>query len=235
MKQKMNNAQKIIPTVFSTSQKKFLERLNKLKKISSLIQIDYMDGLFVPTRSIHIADTPKLNTHKYFFEAHLMVSNPEFWIREAIKKGFQKIIFHIETCNATAARKLIRIIKSNNSQAFIAINPDTPLSKLFGILGKAKKSFAKDVPDGVLVMGATPGYEGQILKRNVPSRIRKIRNINKEIFLQIDGGINDKTTCALARAGADFLNSGGYVSNSKDPRKALAYLEYTFKKCCARK
>lgn len=89
----------IIPTDFAKSKKEFYKKFIRLVKISKDIQIDFMDGVFVKSKSIHIEDVPYLLDYNNNFEAHLMVKDPELWIYKAVRRGFSKIIIHIEIGN----------------------------------------------------------------------------------------------------------------------------------------
>ena len=87
---------KIIPTIFATNKSDFDKRFNLLRKISKNLQIDFMDGKLVDSKSISLNEVPNLSRYKNNFEAHLMVKNPDRWISDLEKKGFSKVIFHIE-------------------------------------------------------------------------------------------------------------------------------------------
>ena len=79
----------IIPTVFAHSFLEFKARFTKLVKITNALQIDFMDGVLVPGISMPLSVVPELKKYKIAFEAHLMVADPEKWIAEIAKKGFQ--------------------------------------------------------------------------------------------------------------------------------------------------
>ena len=140
----------IIPTIFATSKKQFNERFNKIISISNNIQIDYMDGKFVKSKSAPISQTPNLSKYGKNFEAHLMLYHPEKYINLLKNKGFNKIIFHIETTKNPEV--LINEIKKHKVKTFIAINPET---NIFYALPHLKKI------DGILFLGVHPGKEHQ--------------------------------------------------------------------------
>lgn len=207
----------IIPTVFSTNKKRFDERFSNLVKIAKEIQIDFMDGYFVKNESILFKQIPNLKKYKINFEIHLMVRNPGKYIEEAKKIGFKKIIFHYEALwNNEKCLSLIKKIKSQGMQAFIALNPETSASKIIPLLN--------DV-DGVLLMGVHPGAEHQELIPRIHNKIKEIRKHNKNIQIQIDGGVNLETLKKLRDSGATIFNSGSFISNSNNPKAALKQLE----------
>jgi ribulose-phosphate 3-epimerase len=207
----------IIPTVFSTNKEKFDERFNKLVKISKDIQIDFMDGYFVGNESILLKRLPNLKKYKINFEIHLMAKNPEKYIDEAKKLGFKKIIFHYESLwDNKNCLSLIKKIKSLKMKAFIALSPETSSSKITPLL----KSI-----DGVLLMGVHPGAEHQEIIPRTYAKIKEIRKYSKTLPIQIDGGVNLATLKKLKESGATIFNSGSFISNSSDPKKALKQLE----------
>src|SRR3989344_6352940 len=86
----------VIPTVFAHTSAEFDKRFAIVIKVARAVQIDFMDGILVPAKSINLADVPDLKKYTCYFEAHLMVARPEIWIKSCSDKGFKKIIFHIE-------------------------------------------------------------------------------------------------------------------------------------------
>lgn len=212
----------IIPTVFAISKKEFNERFNKLIKISKNIQIDFMDGKFVKAESISLNDIPNLKKHKNNFEAHLMVKNPKKYIKKLKSKGFKKIIFHYEALkNSKEIFDIIKLIKRNKLIKYIAINPETKLEKI--------TSFLPEI-EGVLIMGVYPGKEHQNFVKKVYNKIKALRKINKKIKIQVDGGINPNVIKSLAKLNINYINSGSFISNSKNPKQALRKLNKIIQK-----
>jgi ribulose-phosphate 3-epimerase len=108
---------RIIPTIFSHNKKEFLERLLKLRNVSPELQIDFMDGKFVESKSIRVSDVPDLKKfRKKRFEAHLMCKNPEKYLEQLAKKGFKKIIFHDEAFHTRSA--ILDFIKKSKKKKF---------------------------------------------------------------------------------------------------------------------
>lgn len=207
---------RIVPTVFAHSKKEFDERLARLVPVAHDLQIDLMDGKFVSGRSIDLKAIPNLDCFDNTFEAHLMVADPEQWIAPLAAKGFDRIIFHIETQrDARQARATIAAIRAAHLEPMVAINPETPLPRLEAII---------DQVNGVLCMGGLPGKEHQQLS---PSALRKIRALRRKyprLRIQVDIGVSNKTIRRIARAGADSFNSGSFVGQSLDPASAIRAL-----------
>lgn len=212
---------KIIPTVFAHNKKEFDERFKKLIELKRDLQIDFMDGKFVGARGIGLKDVPNLKKYLVRFEAHLMVMNPEKWISGLKKKGFYKIIFHVESKkNDNEISKVIELIKKNNLECWISINPNTDIKRIADLLKKV---------DGVLFMGVYPGKEKQKFVNSVLGKIKKLRKINRKIKIQVDGGVNLITIGKLGKIGVNYVNSGSFVSGAEDSRKALKELERKFR------
>lgn len=210
-----------IPTIFATNKENFSKRFNKLIKVSKYLQIDFMDGKFVKAKSISLSSVPKLKKFGVHFEAHLMVDNPAKWVRKLHDKGFKKIIFHYESQkNSDDLLSLIKDIKGNKMLAFLGINPSTPIKSIVPFL-----SFL----DGVLLMGVNPGKEGQKLISSAYKKIEKLRKIDKNIIIQVDGGVNFSTIKKLANAGVSIVNSGSLVYESDNPKKTIKELDSYFK------
>ncbi len=213
---------RIIPTIFAAKRQAFIQRFKRIVQISQKIQVDIMDGRFVAKRSLGVQEIPSLFKYGRVFEAHLMVNRPSWYITKLKKKGFSKIIFHIETRKSREETlKTINQIKGNYMVPCIAINPETPISEITPFLGKVRN---------VLVMGVKPGKEGQKLRQESVKKIKELRKKYPNLKIQIDGGVNEKTAAGLARAGCDYLNTGSFVGDADDPKQAIKVLENEFEK-----
>ncbi len=208
------NKQKIIPTIFSHNKKEFEEKLKKVLPITNKIQIDFMDGVFVENKSVEPRFVKNLKKHNKEFEAHLMVMEPRKYYNKIKNKGFKKIIFHIESFKSLQEiKKFFEEIKKEKIKPILAINPRTKLDELI------IKNF-----EHFLLMGVQPGREKQKLKKSVYNKIRRIKKENPKAKIQIDGGVNPNNAEKLLETGADYLNSGSYISESKNPEEALSKL-----------
>jgi len=212
----------IIPTILAHNKKEFSDYFEKLIKISENIQIDFMDGKFVPEKSVLISQIPDLKKYKNNFEAHLMIKNPLARISALKEKGFRKIIFHYESLIIEKKiLKVIETIRKNKLICYIAINPETSVEKIYPYLEKI---------DGVLLMGVQPGKSGQEFIPQVLTKTKSLRRLNSKIKIQVDGGVDLEVAAKLANAEVDYLNSGSFVSDSDNPRVALSELNKIFKK-----
>ncbi len=204
---------RIIPAIFAESEKEFLEKINKIKNLSAWAQIDVMDGKFVPKKSPNkpslIKKFPRLN-----FEIHLMVREPEKYIAKWAAAGAKKIIFHIESQGDP--EKLVKKIKKAGCGAGVAINPETDLEKIFPILEKV---------DVIMLMGNSPGKQGQKFQEKILKRAKQLRKLKPDIKLEVDAGVNEKTTPKIKKAGIETLVSGSYIFSHSNPAEAIKILK----------
>ncbi len=208
----------IIPTIFAYNKRGFKRRFAEDINLSKNLQIDFMDGKFVESKSTKISQVPNLKRYKNNFEAHLMTINPARKFKELKKKGFKKIIFHIETV-IDREDETINKVKSLGLKCFVALKPETSSRRIFPYVDKI---------DGVLLMGIHPGKEHQKFIAHVYSRVRDLRKKFPNLVIQIDGGVNLETARKLKKVGATILNTGSFVSCAHDPKKALKELEKVF-------
>ncbi len=205
-----------------------------------MFHIDVMDGHFVPNISIGqvIVSTVRGLT-QLPIEAHLMIEHPGYYIDSFIDAGADILSIHaecygqrrgpgrefgqfpkeVETIDIEAARKDIQRIKSRGKQAFLTLNPGTPvcIQELYPEI------------DGVLVMSVNPGFAKQ---KFIPAVLPKIKSIRQNFsgHLSVDGGVNDQTAPAAVAAGANLLVTASYFFGSKDRGEVVSFLKGLGKK-----
>lgn len=193
----------IIPTLFSTTEKEYKERLEKLQSSGFLengwVQLDLMDNRFVPNLSIDL-DIVKKSPLNYQVEAQLMVEKPEEWITGLLEIGVERIIFPVEI--DVDFEKLIARIKKAGIAVGLSVNPETDWRKLEPYLDKL---------DAVLFMSVKPGLEGQEFSVNTFDKIREVKQKRPDVLVGVDGGINDTNVKRLVDAGADYLAIGSFL------------------------
>ena len=194
---------------------------SELKKCESaeLIHLDVMDGHFVPNITI---GAPVIKAMKAVcdvpFDVHLMISEPLKYIADFADAGADMVVVHAEATKHL--HRCVQYIKNKGMQAGVALNPASPLCLVEEIL--------PDV-DMVLLMSVNPGFGGQsFIETTVPkiARLRKmINDAGLNIEIQVDGGINDKTSRLVRNAGATVLVAGSYVYGAADTKAAIASLK----------
>ena len=207
----------VIPAILAKSREEFEKKIKKIAPHADTIQIDAMDGAFVPNKTWADADTIEHLHLPMKFEAHLMVKNPEHGaIEEWAEAGAFRIIFHIEATKKP--EECLRQIKKFRRQAGAAINPKTPLKKIKGLLPRL---------DYALVMGVEPGFSGQKFQSGILGRIKKIKTLAPKIRIGIDGGVNKSNAKKITAAGADYLCAASSIFRSKNIAKAIEELNGT--------
>lgn len=182
------------------------------------IQIDVMDGHFVPALSFGVSVMKTIKT-KLPLDVHLMVENPADRIQECADLHVKNITFHAEAVQSRQARKeLIAQIRATGATAGIAINPETPLDKIGDIIA--------DI-DLLLVMSVHPGFAGQVFIEHVLSQVRTARLAYPNLMIQMDGGINATTAAKCREAGANNLVSGSFIFKEKDRILAIESLRHS--------
>lgn len=210
----MNNI-KISPSILSADFSILKEEIEKLSD-ADYIHIDIMDGHFVP----NLTFGTKLinNIRKYTaqtFDVHLMVDDPDMYIPNL--ECADIITIHYESC--IHLNRTINEIKKLGKMVGVALNPSTSEDVLKYII---------DDIDLILVMTVNPGFGGQKFISSQLEKIRNIRNLinstNKKIDLEVDGGIDDKTSKLVIEAGANVLVSGSYIFKQNNYNKAIKSL-----------
>ncbi|MDG2019519.1 MAG: ribulose-phosphate 3-epimerase [SAR86 cluster bacterium] len=175
------------------------------------IHFDVMDNHYVPNLTIGPMVCRALRDYgiEAPIDTHLMVKPVDTLIESFAEAGASYITFHPEA--SEHVDRSIELIKSHNCKAGLVLNPATPVSVLEESLDKL---------DMVLLMSVNPGFGGQKFIDSVLSKISKVRslidNCNKEIRLEVDGGINLNNISEVASAGADTFVAGSAIFSQSD-------------------
>ncbi|WP_034919044.1 ribulose-phosphate 3-epimerase [Gillisia sp. CAL575] len=180
--------------------------------------IDIMDGVFVPNISYGMPVLKAISKHaKKTIDVHLMIVDPDRYIKEFAELGSDILTVHYEAC--THLHRTIQAIKAEGMKAGVALNPHTNVDLL--------KDIIKDI-DLVLVMSVNPGFGGQSFIENTYNKVKQLKSIienaGAHTLIEVDGGVTDKNAAQLTKAGADVLVAGSYVfkaSNQIETIKGL--------------
>ena len=169
------------------------------------IHIDVMDGVFVPSISFGMPVIASIRkTTKKIFDVHLMIVEPERFVKEFAECGADSITFHIEATEDVD--KIIDLIHDLGCKAGMSIKPRTPVEVVEKYLHKL---------DMLLVMTVEPGFGGQKYIPESTERIREIRRMADEqgldLDIQVDGGITKENVQVVLDAGANVIVAGSAI------------------------
>ena len=174
------------------------------------IHVDVMDGHFVPNITIGVPVVKSLRSITNLpLDVHLMIENPDKYIEPFANAGADIITFHYEAeIDYKQIKDTILKIKSFGVKAGISIKPKTNPDVLIPYLNEV---------DMVLVMTVEPGFGGQKFMQDCAEKIKFVKEkSNKDLIIQVDGGINDITAKICKSYGANSLVAGNYIYKSED-------------------
>ena len=181
--------------------------------------LDVMDGVFVPNISfgLPVISAMKKKATKPF-DVHLMIVQPERYIKAFKDAGADILSVHFEADNHL--HRTIQAIKQEGMKASVAINPHTPIHLLQDIIADL---------DMVCLMSVNPGFGGQNFITRTYNKVETLKELiikeNSKALIEIDGGVSDKNAAQLIKSGADVLVAGSSVFNAKNPMEMISQLK----------
>ncbi len=206
----------IAPSILSSDFANLESEIKKLERNGAdWVHVDVMDGHFVPNLTIGAPVVKALRRVTNIpLDVHLMIENPEKYIKDFALAGSDIITFHYEAAKNNVDY-LIGLIRSYGKKVGLSIKPKTKVSEI--------EKYIKDV-DLVLIMTVEPGFGGQKFMPDCAEKIREIKNISKQVIVEVDGGINIETATQCKKLGVDALVAGNYIFSSDNIKEAIASL-----------
>jgi ribulose-phosphate 3-epimerase len=211
---------KLAPSILSADFSRLGDEIKAVEEAGAdYIHIDVMDGHFVPNITIGplVVEAIK-NVTNLPLDVHLMISNPDKYIKDFIKAGSSILSVHAETC--PHLQRTINHIRELGIKPAAVLNPSTSLSALEYILEEV---------DMVLLMTVNPGFGGQKFISSMIPKIKKLRSLIDEkhlsVDLEVDGGINLDNISKVVKAGADVIVAGSAVFKSKDCKETVRQMK----------
>lgn len=207
----------IIPAIMPQNYDDLDEKMSLFVGVVPMVQLDIMDGKFVPARTwpyprdthfdaILAEEEGMPSWENIDFEADLMIKDPELWVPKWVTAGARRIIVHVE--GMTDFEKIRDAVPEGMIELGLAINTTTPLSAIEPYLDRV---------DFVQCMGiARIGFQGEPFDERVLDHVRAIRALRPDMPISIDGSVNFDTASALVDAGATRLVSGSAILEADD-------------------
>lgn len=196
---------------------KDIQMLNESE--ADFIHCDVMDGVFVPNISFGIPIVEHIKKiAKKPLDVHLMIVNPENYVKSFAEAGASWLTVHFETC--THLHRTVNYIQGKGMKASVCLNPHTPVGVLEDIISEL---------DMVLLMSVNPGFGGQQFIHHTYKKVRQLKKLisesNSNCLIEVDGGVNYETGKKLVEEGADVLVAGSFVFGSADPKETIRNLK----------
>mgnify|MGYP002623768540 CR=1 FL=1 len=205
---------KLSVSILNIDYKNIEKNLNDIIDDIDYVHLDVMDGVFVKNLSFGPALIKSIRplTEKTF-DTHLMIINPEKYIKDYVDAGSNIITFHVEATGDVLGT--INLIKSYNVKAGLSIKPNTEVNAI--------KEFLPYL-DMVLIMSVEPGFGGQKFMENSIAKAKELQELKKKnnyhYEVNIDGGINNETIKKVK----DYLDVcvvGSYIVSDKNPKEKI--------------
>ena len=198
---------RIVPAVLTDKPDELKRMIAQAEGFCDLVQIDVMDGGFVPSGSISAADLAKIKT-RLKLEIHLMVEEPGKYLEPFKRAGAKRIVFHYESKEDPAG--ILQKIRALGMEAGIAINPETPVSKVEG--------YFKDI-DVLLFLSVNPGFYGSKFIPEVCDKVRALKERKGRPIIAMDGGLKMDNILMIKEAGVDLACVGSGIFGKGDPKE----------------
>ena len=204
---------RIIPAILTDDPQALKTMLLQSSTFTDYVQIDIMDGRFVPSRSVTWQQLSGLAVN-INWEAHLMVEQPEEQLEHFKGVGAGKVIFHFE-----AAPDPLRVISTGRKLGLnigLALNPETPVERILSFTGEL---------DSVLFLAVHPGFYGAKFIPEVLDKIAALRKAKPNLKIGIDGGIKESNIAQIAKSGVDEICVGSAIFLQPQPGESYRKLQ----------
>ena len=208
---------RINPSILSADFVNLERDLNRIAT-ADLVHVDVMDNHFVPNLTFGPQMVGRIQAVSPLpLDVHLMIDNPDRWAPAYAELGAFSVTFHAEA--ATDVVLLARRLRAIGARAGLAVKPDTPIEPYLDLLGEF---------DQILVMTVEPGFGGQSFIESVMPKLVSlsdaVRQLGLDIWLQVDGGVDERSIAVAAEAGANTFVAGSSVYNAGNAEENIAAL-----------
>ena len=209
---------KISPSVLSVDMDKMADAVKDLAKYGAdYVHCDCLDGVFAPNTSdgIRMVKICKANS-TLPLDVHLMIMNPEDYIKDYVDAGADIITFHEAASKDT--QKTLDLIHSYGKKAGLVLNPDVEVKSVIPYL---------DSVDVIMLMGVFPGFSGQKFIEYVLDKIVELKELVKgrNILIELDGGVKAANIREMVDRGVDICVGGSSVFNAPTIKEGIDALK----------
>ena len=203
---------RLVPAILTSSPQRLEEMLRQAGGFTDRVQIDIMDGRFVPSLSITAQDLARVKD-RLWKEVHLMVQDPQEHLEPFLRAGASRIVFHYEA--TPTPEEVIARGRALGISLGLALNPATPLEEVKPLLG---------LVDFLLLLSVDPGFYGSPFQPSVLEKAREVRAWLPALELGMDGGLKADNIGLVKKAGVDYACVGSAIFQSPDPEKSFGAL-----------
>ncbi|MEM4348326.1 MAG: hypothetical protein QXN37_02030 [Candidatus Anstonellaceae archaeon] len=197
---------KIVPAILSKTKEDFQDKLKRVQSFVDMVQVDVMDGVFVPNKTLEPEFFPNFPKGMKV-EYHLMVNSPLEYVKRI---GHKKAIYELHVEALTDINKAIKEVRGMGGDVALAISPDTPSSTVEPYL---------DQITHVLVMTVYPGFSGQKYLQTMEDKIMRLARLGA--IVEIDGGVEVGVVKRAAAAGATMFAAASAIFSKGDVKRAI--------------
>jgi ribulose-phosphate 3-epimerase len=196
----------VVPAILVKTRDDFAAKIAAVAPHVSRVQIDVMDGKFVPNTTLSPEEFPPIPSH-LLVEYHLMVQEPLDYVRRIGRKG---AIYEIHAESVKDVAAAIAQVKKMGGRVALAISPDTPVSAVAPYLSQVEH---------VLVMTVYPGFSGQSYLHAMEEKMRALAKLGAVV--EVDGGVGIGTARSAAAAGATLIGAASAIFGQPDAKAAI--------------
>ena len=201
----MNQAIRVVPAILTDDPQSLKTMLQQAESFTDYVQIDVMDGKFVPSRSITWEQIAGIPTRTRW-EVHLMVEQPETQLENYQRAGAARAIFHYEATSEPG--RVIAAARKLGLEVGVAVNPETAVADILPLTGEV---------DTVLFLAVHPGFYGAKFIPEVLDKIAGLREARPDLSIGIDGGIKENNIAQIAQSGVNDIFVGSAIFLQPDP------------------